>query len=222
MQISVHPNANQCTSSSGPSAAPLAPAGGDASRVSPAPPSTTAFEELVDGFFRHVGRSYPCVDRASVLAALQRATHHFAVALPSDHEWSVLHLVMAIGADTLRRVGRLGHDTARDFHIDYASILHHCLLSPSVATVQVLVLLALYSLRDSSFAGTWTLANIASRQAIDLGLTMRHHAHGTDREEESEKRNRVFWSVYILDRRMAASLGVRPMISPQATVRAES
>lgn len=128
---------------------------------------------------------------------------------------------MAIGADSLRRVGRLGRGTAQDFDIDYAGILHHCLLSPSVATVQVLVLLALCSLRDSNYAGTWTLANVASRQAIDLGLTMRYHAHGMDRDEESEKRNRVFWSVYILDRRMATSLGVRPMISSQDTVGAE-
>lgn len=183
------------------------------SSARPGSATATTARSLVDGFFSHVGRSYPCVDRGAVYATLDKTTEPFeAVALPPDLERSVLQLVMAIGADSLHRAGHLPPSVAKSFHIDYAALLHNCLLRPSLTTVQILVLLVIHSFTDSNYPGTWTLASIASRQAIDLGLTMRRHTHEMERDEESERRHRIFWSVFVIDSRMSMGLGVQPTI----------
>lgn len=112
---------------------------------------------------------------------------------------------MAIGRTTLERAGQLPKDVTTKFDVSYADIVHDCLLYPGFTSVQVLLLLSLYSLFDSGYPSTWSLLCIASRQVVELGLTRRDDRADRD---VAERCHRLFWSVYTLDRQMATSLGV--------------
>ncbi|KAI1251681.1 hypothetical protein MGN70_006249 [Eutypa lata] len=167
-----------------------------------APNSST--RKLVDAYFRHIGRSYPCVDRAKVWASFE-AVGDVATIRHHDRNATILYLIMAIGRTTLERAGQLPKDVTTKFDVSYADIVHDCLLYPGFTSIQVLLLLSLYSLFDSGYPSTWSLLCIASRQVVELGLTRRDDRADRD---VAERCHRLFWSVYTLDRQMATSLGV--------------
>lgn len=103
-----------------------------------------------------------------------------------------------------------------DFHPEehYEAALQHIdivLALRDQRSVQLLLLLALYCLRGSKNPGAWTLAGLAVRQCIELGLH-RKTAH-QDVTMEVELKARIFWSCYYLDRGVSVALGRPPAIS---------
>ncbi|CAK7216771.1 Rac GTPase-activating protein BCR/ABR [Sporothrix curviconia] len=200
-------------------------AAADASPGSPfstLPPDGLA-RRLVDAYFRNVNRAYPFVDRAQVLRDLEKAADDACAPsspdspnAPSGANATLLYLIMAIGCTTLQRAGQIAPDVASKFHVDYAAIVQECFgfgHAESLVSVQILVLLALYSLFDPDGASTWSIGSIVgvvSRQAVLLGLSRRLSPDAAFMQQGPavELRHRLFWSIYILDRMMAASLGV--------------
>jgi hypothetical protein len=77
-------------------------------------------------------------------------------------------------------------------------------------SVQILLLLALYCLRGAKNPGAWTLAGLAVRQCIELGLHRK--TAGDEVTMEKELKARIFWSCYYLDRGVSVALG-RPPVS---------
>jgi len=77
--------------------------------------------------------------------------------------------------------------------------------------MQVLLLLALYCLRGVKNPGAWTLAGLAVRQCIELGLHRK--ASGNEVTMEKELKAPIFWSCYYLDRGVSVALGRPPAIS---------
>ncbi|CAK7221936.1 Rac GTPase-activating protein BCR/ABR [Sporothrix bragantina] len=192
------------------------------SPLSPLPPDGLA-QRLVDAYFRNVNRAYPFVDRARVLHDLETAADDAASPsspsspnAPSGANATLLYLIMAIGCTTLQRAGQIAPDVAGKFHVDYAAIVQECFgfgHAEALVSVQILVLLALYSLFDPDSASAWSIGSIVgvvARQAILLGLSRRLplEAPSTQQGPAVELRYRLFWSIYILDRMMAASLGL--------------
>jgi hypothetical protein len=181
-------------------------------------PSGAAARRFVDAYFRNVNRAYPFVDQAKVLRHLE-APHEFA----SRHHHhrdagsTLLYLVMAIGCTTLERAGQIPRDTSRRFDIVYAEITQDCLSDESIESIQILVLLALYSLFDPRGTPSYSIVGIAARQAVLLGFSRRATA-STDMDDEqlaqsasgneTELRHRLYWSIFVLDRMMAISHGL--------------
>lgn len=68
----------------------------------------------------------------------------------------------------------------------------------SLVTLQVLLLVSLFSLCSPAGGSTWHLLGLATQVSISLGL--HHRKIEANDSEESFVRSAAFWSVYILDR----------------------
>ncbi|KAI9162658.1 fungal specific transcription factor domain-containing protein [Paramyrothecium foliicola] len=163
---------------------------------------------FVDAYFRHINRAYPFVNRSKVLRKFDTVTS--LSRRRGDTESTLLHLIMALGCTTLQRVGQVPGDTASNFDVQYAEIIQECLVGQDEGdSMQILVLLALYALWDPQGISTWSIIGIVARQAMLSGLSRK------DSEDKKhlpaidvELRCRLFWSIYVLDRVVAISLGV--------------
>ncbi|CEI64401.1 hypothetical protein FVEN_g10799 [Fusarium venenatum] len=159
---------------------------------------------FIDAFFRHVNRAYPFVDQARI----RRDLETLGDASPADQDppMTLLYLVMAIGCTSLVRAGQIPSDTARQFDVVYPDIIQECLCSESIESVQILVLLGLYSLFDPAATSAYFIVGIAARQAMVIGLTRPDEKPRT--AVETELGHRLYWSIFVLDRMMSASQGL--------------
>jgi len=187
--------------------------------------------DLVDAYFRDMHCSYPFLEKGTVLSKLERLgirTHHDVQAVGGGQGFDAtqLALVMAIGYTTLQRARQLPVGTdeqAARPSIDYKDIITTCLTDESLETVQILLLLALFSLFDPDGFSTRPIVDLLARQASRLCLGQRDHfchdvgdaARPPDAGRSLaspgtmvEYQRRLFWSVYVLDRMLAASAGL--------------
>lgn len=126
---------------------------------------------FIDAYFRDVNRAYPFVDRSRVLATLKPKCDRIVSAKERDASETIVFLVMAIGYTTLQRAGQVPEESETHFKVEYEDILSSFLVHESVDTVQILLLLAIYSQFDSRGFSTRPIVDLLSRQAIRLGLT---------------------------------------------------
>ncbi|RAH77164.1 hypothetical protein BO86DRAFT_347951 [Aspergillus japonicus CBS 114.51] len=160
---------------------------------------------LVEAFLHHVYRAYPFLDKERILRA--------AVDVPNDSpedDAMILYMVMAIGHTSLERSGKAPSAETAGFTIAYAEILQRCTMEESIYSVQILILLALYSLFDPQGPSTWTIVGIITRQAVSLGLTRPGLLEDGLTPQTVQLRRRLFWSIFVLDRMMAVSVGQSP------------
>ncbi|KAK1448666.1 fungal specific transcription factor domain-containing protein [Colletotrichum melonis] len=169
-------------------------------------PRDAIARRFVDAYFRNVNRAYPFVNRTKVLRDLESLGE--TSKRRRDADSTLLYLIMAIGCTTLQRAGQIPNDTASKFDVAYADIIQECLVREDLESIQILVLVALYSLFDPKGISTWSIAGIVSRQAMLLGLSRRSSEDKNLSAMDIELRHRLFWSIYVLDRMMAISLGL--------------
>ncbi|KAG2232882.1 hypothetical protein INT48_004895 [Thamnidium elegans] len=98
-------------------------------------------------------------------------------------------------------------DTAGDIFFERAK----CLLddyydTPRISTVQALLLMASHQMGAMKAARAWLYSGMAFRMAQDLGLN-RNCDHWNISPEERERRKRVFWCCFIVDRITSAIYG---------------
>lgn len=177
-------------------------------RSPPPLPRDAAARGFVDAYFRNVNRAYPFVDRAKVLDSLESMRDVFGSGRQRDAASTILYLVMAIGCTTLQRAGQIPGDTASRFDIAYAEIIQECVAREDVESLQILLLLALYSLFDPHGTPVWPIVGIVSRKALQLGLSRKNSEDKTMPAAEVERQRRLFWGIYVLDRMTAISLGL--------------
>jgi hypothetical protein len=166
-------------------------------------PPAADCRRFVDAYFRHVHRAYPFADQRVTLAALENT--QIWEQSNSDPASTKLYLIMAIGYTTLQRAGQLLDDTSGMFKFSYAQVVQQCLENPSIESVEILLLLSLYSLSDPSGLSPWTLVGILSRQAISIGIT---RASEQSSPSQVEQRHRLYWSIFVLDRMVSVYLGL--------------
>jgi hypothetical protein len=115
---------------------------------------------------------------------------------------------LSIGSTTLDRAGKLSaYDRSFDA-VPYARILNQCLSHPDLKGLQMLTLLSLYSLFDPKGISTWSIVGILTRQAVVLGLSRTGSLPRALNLHEEELRHRLFWSIFMLDRMLAVSMGL--------------
>lgn len=153
-----------------------------------------------------MNRAYPFLDRSKVLGELENFGD--PAKRRKDADSTILYLVMAIGYTTLQRAGQISEDTVPKFDVAYSDIILECLCRDSIESLQILVLLALYSLFDPVEASSWSIIGVVSRQAMFFGLTRKASDDVSLSAKEIELRHRLFWSIFVLDRMMAASVGL--------------
>lgn len=171
-------------------------------------PSGPTAIRFVDAYFRNVNRAYPFVNQAKVRRDLESLGTEGISRRHPDPGMTLLYLAMAIGCTTLERAGQIPCGTRRQFDISYSDIIQECLNGDTIESIQILVLLALYSLFDPAGTSAYSIVGIAARQAMLFGLTRRAPDEQTQDPVETELRHRLYWSIYVLDRMMAASQGL--------------
>ena len=72
-------------------------------------------------------------------------------------------------------------------------------------SVTYLLLLALFCLKGASTPGAWTMAGLAMRLCIELG--MHRKSPNSELSLDKELDTRIFWSCYYLDRGVSVALG---------------
>ena len=122
----------------------------------------------------------------------------------------MLYLIHAIGRTTLERSGKISALTGKEVKLRYRLILQYCMENESMDSVQILLLLALYSLFDPHAPTPWTTVGLLTRQAMAQGLTLQRTTNVDQASSSDEPSNRLFWSIYVLDRMVASSVGQAP------------
>ncbi|KIW17131.1 hypothetical protein PV08_04322 [Exophiala spinifera] len=82
-------------------------------------------------------------------------------------------------------------------------------LRPSVSLIQILLLISIFSSYGPSGFSQWQLAGLAMRMTLELGL---HCFHVRTPNHDSDRRNRVFWTMYVIEISLAYNLGRPPSI----------
>ncbi|KIW17934.1 hypothetical protein PV08_05129 [Exophiala spinifera] len=128
-------------------------------------------------------------------------------AVLSRCQFLLLHMVYAIGA----RYIQLSREQSRfssEAHYALAVEDIQCLFETrGLESVEGLLMLVIFQLRFPSPPGIWSVVGTAMRHAISIGLHRRFN--GTSLVMD-QRRKRVFWTIYMLDRSMARTLG-RPV-----------
>ncbi|KAI8093473.1 fungal-specific transcription factor domain-containing protein [Halteromyces radiatus] len=112
-----------------------------------------------------------------------------------------------LSSDVRVRSDPNSQDTAGDIFFERAK----CLLDdyydvPRISTVQALLLLSSHQQGAMKSARAWLYCGMAFRMALDLGLH-RNSEHWNIPPEERERRKRVFWCCFIVDRLTTAIYG---------------
>lgn len=89
-------------------------------------------------------------------------------------------------------------------------------LPRTIQNIEAMTLLVVYHLRSASGMALWYMIGLAMRTSIDLGMHQKNHEQGLC-QAEIEKRRRLFWTVYSLERAIAISLG-RPLSIPDRQI----
>ncbi|KAH6677710.1 fungal-specific transcription factor domain-containing protein [Halenospora varia] len=171
-------------------------------------------DKLLKGYLKHISTRWPILHSTYL-----RGLHARRDALGNSYEKSVLHLVYASGGRFLETTGETGAFFPDRHHSAGMKYLDELLQYHDIRSVQILILLAIYSLRAPKGPGAWTYIGLAMRSCIDLGLHRRTLAKRYPLLEV-EIRKRIFWTCYSLDRQISIILG-RPFAISDKDIDAE-
>ncbi|KUJ16071.1 uncharacterized protein LY89DRAFT_102668 [Mollisia scopiformis] len=158
-------------------------------------------DKLLRGYLKHISTRWPILHSTYI-----RELHSRRATLVNCYETTVLHLVYACGARFLETTGETGAFFPDRHHSAGMQNLDAILQYHDIRSVQMLILLAIYSLRDPRGPGAWTYIGLAMRTCIDLGLHRRTPAKRYPLLNV-EMRKRIFWTCYCLDRQISIILG---------------
>lgn len=79
----------------------------------------------------------------------------------------------------------------------------------TLESLEGMLLLVIYQLRSPSRPGIWTLIGMTMRHAMSLGLHRKFHGP----KVIDQRRKRIFWTTYMLERSIARTLGLPTSVS---------
>ncbi|KAI3546556.1 chitin deacetylase 1 [Colletotrichum filicis] len=120
-----------------------------------------------------------------------------------------LYLVYAMGATLVQLTQRGPVLSPEALYITALQHISAARESRTVQNIEAMTLLVMFHLRSTSSHGLWYMIGLAMRTSIDLGLHRAAHEQNLD-GPIVQRRRRLFWSVYSLERTIAVSLG-RPL-----------
>ncbi|KAI7852440.1 fungal-specific transcription factor domain-containing protein [Circinella umbellata] len=158
---------------------------------------------LIRTYFKHY---YP------VLPMFYKRLLHSSIDPPSDNiSPLLLNAIYAIASrvspDLRVRSDPNSPDTAGDIFFERAKLLLDDYYdTPKISTVQALLLMACHQHGAMNSPRAWLYSGLAFRMAQDLGLH-RNCDHWNIPPDERERRKRVFWCCFIVDRLFSAIFG---------------
>lgn len=161
-------------------------------------------KSMVDAYFRDAHRAYPFLDQQQVTTILD--AHLGLSKTCSPVQTDMLTLVMAIGATSLSRSNIDAAISARFLSIDYERMLRSYEDQENIESLEVLILLTIFSGFDPRRIPMRPLMERLVRSVVKLGLNRRKPSNEIS-QSQREKGHRLFWSIYSLDRIESLSLG---------------
>lgn len=171
---------------------------------------------FIRGYFDHVHKSSPFLNKIKTMEEVDMVLRQTRNA-NGRHVSTKLYMLAAIGGAALKHAKKIRPEIAAKLLVPYQSIICECLEISNVGSIEILLLLALYSLYDPDGLNPWVLTGILGRQIISLGLhrkPFRPEKIGLT-AEETELRGRLFWSSFELDRFVASSYGLPVAINDE-------
>lgn len=156
---------------------------------------------LFAAYLKHIATRWPIIH--SVWA---RELHDRRRSIKDDFESTILHLVYATSGRFLETTGESGHFHVKHHFHAAAHRIDAILALNDIRSVQALMLMAVYCLRDPVGAGAWIYNKTALLIAIDHGMHRR--TRSSDKlSMANELRKRLFWACYSFDRQISIPMG---------------
>ncbi|RCH92448.1 hypothetical protein CU098_002643, partial [Rhizopus stolonifer] len=157
-------------------------------------------EHLISLYFTHFYTFLPLFFRRQIFSSVDQSVTPLLLN-------SIYAVASRISPDLRVRTDPSLPDTAGEIFFERAErLLDESYDKPSISTVQSLLLLASHQHGTMKSARAWLYSGMAFRMAQDLGLH-RNCDHWNIPPEECERRKRVFWCCYIVDRLGSAMYG---------------
>lgn len=184
-----------------------------------APPDDTIGSEILEAYFRNMHVRLPFLDRSEILD-LHVKRSRLSGSNPGERFGRFkIFMVYAIGAAILQLTETYNSTPPRAFLITALVFDPTSRESLSVPSIEAMLLLVLYNLRSCSSLGVWHMIGLALRTCVDFGLH-REVYYRKLKSYEVQPRRRLFWSVYLIERYIAWSLG-RPFSITEEEIDAE-
>ncbi|KAF5659036.1 transcription activator acu-15 [Fusarium denticulatum] len=174
-------------------------------------PSKEVGDKLIEAYYARVHPKHPFLlrKRARSLheARLELVPARKAVASDGGRsrcDYATLQLVYAIGARYLQLSNDDDHYSSSKRH--YACAMADAdsiFATSSLESLEVMLLLTIYQLRSPTGPGVWWMIETTMRYCIDNGL----HRQTTNLSPTlDERRKRIFWTAYMLERSVARTM----------------
>ncbi|KAK9364498.1 fungal-specific transcription factor domain-containing protein [Lipomyces kononenkoae] len=118
--------------------------------------------------------------------------------------WFKLQMIYAIGARYLQLTGTYAY-VPPDIHY-YTAMRYLDILSdsPLIEIIDQLLLVCVFQLRSPSGPGIWHLTGFIMRLCVEAGF---HRKLNVKSALEDQRRKKIFWSLYVLERSVCVTLG---------------
>ncbi|KAI1869750.1 uncharacterized protein JN550_005731 [Neoarthrinium moseri] len=172
------------------------------------PADSAHVDSLVDFYFAHSHTLYPIVRRSEIMSLLgdARAAAIGGAIAPSPPDLFKVWMVLAIGSTAYCSVTLEDESESMLYYNKALTYFEAALAYGDTAALEVLTLQVSYSFFNQLGPNTWFLVGMAARIAIGMGI----HSSSTYKAftvDEAERRKRLFFSIYMMDRVVSVALG---------------
>ena len=176
------------------------------------------FEDLIAwtrSYFDHWHPAYPFLHAPSILEHFDHVVEHGIadVTSLSNHELTILRSIISISLADARQTGFVMKPVPP--HLVFKSVNHaihsvQCVLTEetSMLSLQAVVSVQLFLISMLRYNASSRLEGLAVRMAFHLGLHRCPMQSPKMPRQEAELRQRMFWSMYCIDRYICIRLGI--------------
>ncbi|KAH7252786.1 fungal-specific transcription factor domain-containing protein [Fusarium tricinctum] len=175
-------------------------------------PSKEVGDKLIEAYYARVHPKHPFLPRKR-LQSLHEASHKLIPAhksvrsegVRSKCDYATLQLVYAIGARYLQLSNDDDHHSSPTRH--YACAIADAdfvFATGSLESLETMLLFTIYQLRSPTGPSVWWMIETTMRYCIDNGL---HRKAANLSPSLDERRKRIFWTAYMLERSIARTMG---------------
>lgn len=174
-------------------------------------PGDETGSEILEAYFKNMHARLPFLDRTEILNL--HARRHDSMSGETSFcnhlekfRMFKLFMVYAIGAAVRQMTESCKSTPPSMYHSTALQFDSTLRMSSSLSGIEARMLSVLYNLRFSSNSRVWIEVGIAMRICTDLGLHRKPHYSRLD-PSDAQRRRRLFWSVYVVERYVSWSLG---------------
>ncbi len=177
-------------------------------------PQRQAITPLIQRYLDNIHILYPFLSETKLFAAVAAvySKGDRYAASPMDHWTTRMVLAIALALCSRRRGDTQYQDAVRHAAGAFEHI-EEVVKPGSLAGIQAMLLMVIYSMLDPHHLKTWNLIGLASRAMIDIGLHQDPPTDSRPKKSDHEISRRAYASIYSLDRSVLLFLFILPSIS---------